>query len=68
MEGTRQMSGAKPKYNSPTKKQPIMKQKVELTDKKTGKVSVRVFRSKKSCSQFMNNWYTSYSFKVLNIF
>ena len=45
-----------------------MKQKVELTDKKTGKVSLRVFRSKKECNQFMNNWYFNYSFKVLNIF
>ena len=45
-----------------------MKQKVQLTDKKTGKVSVRVFRSKKSANQFMNNWWSEYSFKVLNIF
>ena len=45
-----------------------MKQKVQLTDKKTGKITVRVFRSKKSCREFMNNWDAYYSFKVLNIF
>ena len=46
----------------------IMNQKVILTNKTTNKVSLRVFRSKKECNSFMNNWANTYTFKVLTTF
>jgi uncharacterized membrane protein len=54
--------------HSSQQKTKIMNQKVILTNKTTNKVSFRVFRSKKECNSFMNNWANTYTFKVLTTF
>ena len=40
-------------------------QVLELTEKKTGRVFVREFKTKKECDRFLCNSYTTYSWKIL---
>ena len=40
-------------------------QVLELTEKKTGRVFVHEFKTKKECDRFLRNNYTTYSWKIL---
>ena len=40
-------------------------QVLEVTEKKTGGVFVREFKTKKECDRFLRNSYTTYSWKIL---
>lgn len=52
---------------APTKQLTIMRkpQVLQLTDKKTGRIFIREFKTKKECDRFLRNSYTTYSWKTL---